>query len=129
MFSCSCIFLSNVLIILKKIIILLRTYYNCNCICSLITMNLMRKSCRNNIISEELITFCLLCYLLYYLIFSSILSLLTIYIFGSFLKKIEGNKVPRVTSKKLLDSGFKFKYSLDEMYDDAIECCKQRGYL
>lgn len=38
-------------------------------------------------------------------------------------------KFPGVSSKKLLDTGFVFKYGLAEMYDDAIHCCKQRGLM
>ncbi|GAA0142178.1 dehydratase [Lithospermum erythrorhizon] len=34
-----------------------------------------------------------------------------------------------ISSKKLLDAGFNFKYGLEEIYDDAIECCKQKGFL
>lgn len=33
---------------------------------------------------------------------------------------------PSVSSKKLLGTGFEFKYGLEEMFDDAIECCKQK---
>ncbi|XP_021668557.2 vestitone reductase isoform X2 [Hevea brasiliensis] len=45
------------------------------------------------------------------------------------LKGIEGYKTPGVSPKKLLDSGFEFKYGLDEMFDEAIQCCKEKGYL
>ncbi|KAF2298203.1 hypothetical protein P3X46_003805 [Hevea brasiliensis] len=45
------------------------------------------------------------------------------------LKDIEGKKLPGVSSKKLLDSGFEFNYGLDEMFDEAIQCCKEKGYL
>lgn len=34
-----------------------------------------------------------------------------------------------LSSKKLLDAGFKFKYSLEDIYDDAIQCCRERGLL
>lgn len=34
-----------------------------------------------------------------------------------------------LSSKKLLDTGFRYKYGLEEMFDDAILCCKQKGYL
>ncbi|KAI8025073.1 hypothetical protein LOK49_LG02G00603 [Camellia lanceoleosa] len=43
--------------------------------------------------------------------------------------KIEGFKTPSLSSKKLLDSGFKFKYGLDEMFDEAFLCCKEKGFL
>ncbi|GKV00004.1 hypothetical protein SLEP1_g12768 [Rubroshorea leprosula] len=38
-------------------------------------------------------------------------------------------KAPGLSSKKLLESGFKFKYNIEEMLDDAIKCCKDKGYL
>ncbi|KAH6779441.1 hypothetical protein C2S52_010678 [Perilla frutescens var. hirtella] len=34
-----------------------------------------------------------------------------------------------ISSKKLLDTGFSYKYGLEEMYDDAIQCCRQKGFL
>ncbi|KAK7394901.1 hypothetical protein VNO78_15442 [Psophocarpus tetragonolobus] len=43
-------------------------------------------------------------------------------------KKINGDKYPHLTSKKLMDAGFEFKYSMEEMFDDAIQCCKEKGY-
>ncbi|WMV52665.1 hypothetical protein MTR67_046050 [Solanum verrucosum] len=33
-------------------------------------------------------------------------------------------KFPRLSSKKLLDDGFKYKYDLGDMYDGAIASCK-----
>ncbi|KAF5952998.1 hypothetical protein HYC85_010942 [Camellia sinensis] len=33
------------------------------------------------------------------------------------------------SSKKLLDTGFKYKYRLEEMYDETIQCCKEKGFL
>ena len=42
---------------------------------------------------------------------------------------VKGPKLPHLTSKKLMEDGFKFKYSLEEMFEDAIECCKEKGYL
>ncbi|KDP28756.1 hypothetical protein JCGZ_14527 [Jatropha curcas] len=45
------------------------------------------------------------------------------------LKDIRGYKAPGMSPKKLLNSGFEFKYGLDEMFDDAIQCCKEKGYL
>ncbi|KAJ9158740.1 hypothetical protein P3X46_024297 [Hevea brasiliensis] len=45
------------------------------------------------------------------------------------LKDIEGYKPPGLSSKKLLDSGFEFKYGLDEIFDGAIQCCKEKGYI
>ncbi|XP_055807204.1 vestitone reductase-like isoform X2 [Solanum dulcamara] len=38
-------------------------------------------------------------------------------------------KFPRYSSKKLLETGFKYKHGLEEMYDGAIACCKQRSIL
>eukprot|EP00253_Pinus_taeda_P013968 PITA_13968 len=32
-------------------------------------------------------------------------------------------------SKKLLDMGFKFKYTMEEMFDGAIQCCREKGLL
>ncbi|XP_057787569.1 vestitone reductase-like isoform X2 [Salvia miltiorrhiza] len=34
-----------------------------------------------------------------------------------------------ISSKKLLETGFTYKYGLEEMFDDAIECCKRKGFL
>ncbi|KAK8557853.1 hypothetical protein V6N13_008307 [Hibiscus sabdariffa] len=42
---------------------------------------------------------------------------------------IKGRKTPGLSSKKLLDTGFKYSYGVEEMFDDAINCCKERGYL
>ncbi|PHT37075.1 hypothetical protein CQW23_24775 [Capsicum baccatum] len=38
-------------------------------------------------------------------------------------------KFPRLSSKKLLDAGFKYDYDLEDMYDGAIASCKQVGLL
>ncbi|KAJ0052973.1 vestitone reductase-like [Pistacia vera] len=43
--------------------------------------------------------------------------------------EIRGYKVPGLSSKKLLDTGFEFKYGVDEMFDGAINCCKEKGFL
>ncbi|KAK7314271.1 hypothetical protein VNO77_39485 [Canavalia gladiata] len=45
------------------------------------------------------------------------------------LKQIEGTKLSDLSSKKLIDAGFVFKYGLEEMLDDAIQCCKEKDYL
>ncbi|XVF65545.1 hypothetical protein PTKIN_Ptkin09bG0257600 [Pterospermum kingtungense] len=45
------------------------------------------------------------------------------------LAEIKGIKVPGLSSKKLLDTGFRFKYGVEEMFDGAIQCCRERGYL
>ncbi|XP_051145860.1 vestitone reductase-like [Andrographis paniculata] len=34
-----------------------------------------------------------------------------------------------LSSKKLLEIGFKYKYGIAEMFDDAIRCCKKNGWL
>ncbi|XP_024019065.1 vestitone reductase-like [Morus notabilis] len=46
----------------------------------------------------------------------------------SSLVKMEVNW-PSLSTKKLLDSGFQFKYGVEEIFNDAIECCKEKGYL
>ncbi|KAE8662498.1 Vestitone reductase [Hibiscus syriacus] len=45
------------------------------------------------------------------------------------LAEIKGQKYPGLSSKKLLDTGFKFNYGVEEMFDDAINCCKEKGFL
>ncbi|KAG6665538.1 hypothetical protein CIPAW_02G168100 [Carya illinoinensis] len=45
------------------------------------------------------------------------------------MKKYEGFKTPGLLSKKLLDSGFRYKYSFKEMFDEAVQCCREKGYL
>ncbi|XP_054784797.1 vestitone reductase-like isoform X2 [Prosopis cineraria] len=45
------------------------------------------------------------------------------------LKEIKGYKLPDLCSKKLMDAGFEFKYGLEQTFDDAIQCCKEKGYL
>ncbi|KAK3021185.1 hypothetical protein RJ639_045563 [Escallonia herrerae] len=42
---------------------------------------------------------------------------------------LEGMKCPSISSKKLLDTGFKYKYGLEGMYDGAIECCEIKCFL
>ncbi|KAJ0590584.1 putative (3R)-2'-hydroxyisoflavanone reductase [Helianthus annuus] len=44
-------------------------------------------------------------------------------------KDAEKMKFPGVSSRKLLSTGFQFKYGLEEMFDDAITCCKQHNIL
>ncbi|KAJ1378230.1 hypothetical protein SESBI_48061 [Sesbania bispinosa] len=44
-------------------------------------------------------------------------------------KEIKGVKLPHLISNKLVDAGFEFKYSIEDMFDDAIQCCKENGYL
>ncbi|KAK8979882.1 hypothetical protein V6N11_066082 [Hibiscus sabdariffa] len=45
------------------------------------------------------------------------------------LAETKGLECPGLSSKKLLDTGFKFNYGVEEMFDDAINCCKEKGYL
>ena len=45
------------------------------------------------------------------------------------LSGIQGYRTPGVSSKKLLDTGFVFKHGLDEMFDGAVQCCKEKGFL
>ncbi|KAI8021406.1 hypothetical protein LOK49_LG03G02485 [Camellia lanceoleosa] len=45
------------------------------------------------------------------------------------LKGIEESKYSGLSSKKLLDCGFKFKYGFEDMFDGAIQCCKERGLI
>ncbi|KAF7849957.1 hypothetical protein BT93_L0084 [Corymbia citriodora subsp. variegata] len=47
----------------------------------------------------------------------------------STLKEIRGYSMPRLSSKKLLDAGFKFKHGLEDMIDGAIRSCKENGYV
>ncbi|CAJ1814313.1 unnamed protein product [Sphenostylis stenocarpa] len=44
-------------------------------------------------------------------------------------KRFHDVKLPHLTSKKLMDAGFEFKHSMEEMFVDAIECCKEKGHL
>lgn len=41
----------------------------------------------------------------------------------------ESLQVVPFSTKKLLDLGFKFKYTKEEMFDGAIRCCKENGLL
>ncbi|MBA0785559.1 hypothetical protein Gotri_028065 [Gossypium trilobum] len=45
------------------------------------------------------------------------------------LGEIKGMKCPGLSSKKLLETGFEFKNGVEEMFDGAIQCCKEKGYL
>ncbi|OMO67738.1 NAD-dependent epimerase/dehydratase [Corchorus olitorius] len=45
------------------------------------------------------------------------------------LADVKGKKLPGLSSKKLLDAGFKFIYGVEDMLDGAIKCCKEKGYL
>ncbi|KAI9079893.1 hypothetical protein K1719_038139 [Acacia pycnantha] len=38
-------------------------------------------------------------------------------------------KYPTLSYKKLRDAGFELKYGLDDIYDDAIKSCKEKGFL
>ncbi|KAF8364834.1 hypothetical protein HHK36_033190 [Tetracentron sinense] len=39
----------------------------------------------------------------------------------------ENLKVVAFSSKKITDMGFQFKYSLEDMYEGAIKCCREKG--
>lgn len=43
--------------------------------------------------------------------------------------EIEGDKLPGLSSKKLLDLGFKFNNGVEDMYAGAIKCCKEKGFI
>ncbi|PNY00515.1 dihydroflavonol-4-reductase-like protein, partial [Trifolium pratense] len=43
--------------------------------------------------------------------------------------KNDDAKFTELSSRKLLDSGFKFKYGVNDMYDAAIQSCKEKGIL
>ncbi|EXB52643.1 hypothetical protein L484_022420 [Morus notabilis] len=36
---------------------------------------------------------------------------------------------PSLSSKKLIESGFQYKYGVEEMFDDAVKSSKEKGYL
>ncbi|XP_028788821.1 vestitone reductase-like [Neltuma alba] len=38
-------------------------------------------------------------------------------------------KYPCLSYKKLQDTGFELKHGVDDMYDDAIKSCKEKGFL
>ncbi|KAK6938847.1 NAD-dependent epimerase/dehydratase [Dillenia turbinata] len=41
----------------------------------------------------------------------------------------ENTPVVSFSSKKLVDAGFKFKYTLEDMFTEAVETCRQKGLL
>ncbi|KAI4320975.1 hypothetical protein MLD38_034402 [Melastoma candidum] len=41
----------------------------------------------------------------------------------------ENLEIVSFSSKKLTDMGFKFKYSLEDMFVGAVECCREKGLL
>ncbi|KAL6130739.1 hypothetical protein ACLB2K_069118 [Fragaria x ananassa] len=45
------------------------------------------------------------------------------------LKGIEGHKMCGCSSQKLLNSGFKFKNGLEDMFDGAVQSCREKGFL
>ncbi|KAI3858535.1 hypothetical protein MKX03_005583 [Papaver bracteatum] len=45
------------------------------------------------------------------------------------LMEIEEEKPIHLSSDKLLSCGFNFKYNFEDMYTDAIQCCKDKGFL
>jgi len=38
-------------------------------------------------------------------------------------------EIIKFSSKKITDLGFKFKYSLEDMFTGAIETCREKGLL
>ncbi|XP_039168235.1 vestitone reductase-like [Eucalyptus grandis] len=45
------------------------------------------------------------------------------------LKEVKGPRLASLSSRKLLDTGFEYKYRIEDMFDGAIQCCKEKGYL
>ncbi|KAL3738782.1 hypothetical protein ACJRO7_020196 [Eucalyptus globulus] len=45
------------------------------------------------------------------------------------LKEVKGPRLASLSSRKLLDAGFEYKYGIEDMFDGAIQCCKEKGYL
>ncbi|KAL4562796.1 hypothetical protein LXL04_026827 [Taraxacum kok-saghyz] len=45
------------------------------------------------------------------------------------LKGVEKMNMPDVSSRKLLATGFQFKHGIEEIFDDAIDCCKRHNIL
>ncbi|KAL5187418.1 Vestitone reductase [Glycine soja] len=43
-------------------------------------------------------------------------------------KQIEGIRLLDLSSKKLIDAGFMYKYELNEMLHGSIKCCKEKGF-
>ncbi|PIA25993.1 hypothetical protein AQUCO_10200042v1 [Aquilegia coerulea] len=44
-------------------------------------------------------------------------------------KEMEEVKPVELSSKKLLDLGYSYKYGIEEMFDGAIKSCKEKGFL
>ncbi|XP_026409776.1 dihydroflavonol 4-reductase-like [Papaver somniferum] len=45
------------------------------------------------------------------------------------LMEIEEKKPIHLSSDRLLSCGFNFRYNFEDMYTDAIQCCKDKGFL
>ncbi|KAF7138035.1 hypothetical protein RHSIM_Rhsim07G0027700 [Rhododendron simsii] len=45
------------------------------------------------------------------------------------LKEIKRVTYSGLSSKKLLETGFKYSYGMEDIYDEAIKCCKEKGFL
>ncbi|KAF7847654.1 hypothetical protein BT93_L2753 [Corymbia citriodora subsp. variegata] len=45
------------------------------------------------------------------------------------LKEVKGSGWANFSSRKLLDAGFEYKYGIEDMFDGAIQCCEEKGYL
>ena len=66
----------------------------------------------------------------FYILNQCELSLIDTNIYFFFYRLIGGPKgleLPHLTSKKLTDAGFEFKHSIEEMFEDAIQSCKEKG--
>ncbi|RZC73265.1 hypothetical protein C5167_048741 [Papaver somniferum] len=48
---------------------------------------------------------------------------------SEFLDETRNEKSFHLSTKKLLNLGFKFKYNLKDMVDGAVQSCKQKGFL
>ncbi|CAN1308173.1 Vestitone reductase [Linum perenne] len=42
---------------------------------------------------------------------------------------MKGRKEPRYSSKKLMDVGFEYKYGLEDIFNGAIQSCRENGYM
>lgn len=49
--------------------------------------------------------------------------------FDSILDEMEEEEPLHLSPQKLQNLGFKFEFGLEEMFDEAINCCKQKGFL
>ncbi|XP_018728316.2 vestitone reductase [Eucalyptus grandis] len=45
------------------------------------------------------------------------------------MKELKDRKATSLSSKKLLDAGFEYKYGVEEMFDDMVRCCRALGHF